>query len=275
MYRTVIRDFSLRTTAESGQCFRMLPAGGNAFTVAAMGRLLEVTGLPGGEFLFDCSPEEYEGVWRGYFDLDTDYGRFYSAVPPDDPFLSRAVAFSRGLRILRQDPWETLVSFILSQRRNLPSIRRCVENLCASFGERRDAGGRNFFAFPSPEALAAQGPERLAGCSLGYRAGYVHGTALAVASGRVDLGALAGADDAELLRVLCTLPGVGVKVASCVLLFGYHRLDAFPVDVWISRVEREVYGGAFPRERYPGFAGVLQQCLFFYARSGGSAPEAC
>jgi N-glycosylase/DNA lyase len=214
--------------------------------------------VPGGAEL-DCSRLEFEEVWRNYFDLDTDYRRFRAAVPAGDRYLTAAVRYARGIRILRQDPWETLVTFLISQRKNIPAIRRAVEELCRRWG---DADG-----FPPPERLALLSEAELRECGLGYRTGYVLAAARMTASGALDLPALERLPDGALLDALRTVPGVGPKVAACVALFGFHRLSGFPRDVWINRVLDREYGGSFPLERYAGFQGVMQQYLFYYART--------
>jgi N-glycosylase/DNA lyase len=195
--------------------------------------------------------------------LDTDYSGIMALVQQDGIFLCEAVDYARGLRILRQEPFETLISFILSQRKSIPAIRNSVERLCAKYGRRLAEDG---FAFPEPAALAEAGDEGLLSCGMGYRAKYVRQTAEMVARGQVCLEGLSHLPDPDLLMELTQLPGVGVKVASCVMLFAYHRLDAFPVDVWIDRVLRQHYPNGFPFEQYSGVSGVLQQQLFCYAR---------
>jgi N-glycosylase/DNA lyase len=182
-------------------------------------------------------------------------------------FLNRACDYGRGIRMLRQDPWEMLITFILSQRKNIPAIRHCVEALCSCYGEPIGSAGEPLFAFPSAERLAAQDERCLLDCSLGYRAKYVSAAARLVASGALDLSALAALSDDALMDALLAVPGVGEKVANCVLLFGYHRLGRFPRDVWINRIVENEYDGEFPLERYPGIAGALQQYMFYYARS--------
>ncbi|MPM07923.1 hypothetical protein SDC9_54234 [bioreactor metagenome] len=160
-----------------------------------------------------------------------------------------------------------LVTFIISQRKNIPAIKRSVEALAALFGRPVAGAPEGAFAFPSPEALAAQSIDSLAPCSLGYRAPYVLAAARMAGGGEIDLAGLESAGDEELFSALLTVPGVGTKVASCVMLFGYHRLDAFPRDTWINRTIDCQYGGCFEEERYRGFRGVIQQYMFYYART--------
>ena len=184
-------------------------------------------------------------------------------MDPNDAFLRRACEYGRGIRILRQEGWETLVSFIISQQKNIPAIKTCVETLCMRYGEPIEGGA---FAFPTAERLASLEEAHFLACSLGYRAKYVLAAARMAISGALDLSAIGGLDDGALHDALLRVPGVGEKVANCVMLFGYHRLSRFPRDVWINRVEAREYGGAFPEGRYPDTAGVLQQYVFYYAR---------
>ena len=255
----------------SGQCFRMVSLGADTVETVAFGRRIAVTALGSGQFAFGCSEAEFASLWRPYFDLDRDYRALLSSAPAGDAFLSRALAAGEGLRILRQEPWETLCAFILSQRKHLKAIRACVEALCAKFGEPLDGTGRN--AFPTPERLAAAAECDARSCGLGYRAPYITAAARRVASGEADLTALAALPDGELFTALLAFHGVGVKVADCVMLFGYSRLSRAPVDVWIQRVITEEYGGVNPFPAYGPYAGVYQQYLFMLRRDAGPAPE--
>ena len=264
-------DFDLDKLAESGQCFRWRRAAEGGYRIVHRDRCLTIRQVGEDRWRLSCSEAEFERVWRAYFDLDTDYRAIRRAVrETEDPFLARACAFGAGIRILRQEPWETLVSFIISQNRSIPMIQRSVELLCAAAGdELRDDDGEPYYTFPRPERLLSLPEEALAACRLGYRCGYVRAAAEAVAGGGLDLARLAAADaaDAEVMAALTGVRGVGVKVASCVALFGLHRLDAFPVDVWIRRVLDREYPRGWPLERYRPWNGVYQQYLFFYDRS--------
>ncbi|MDR3051031.1 MAG: DNA-3-methyladenine glycosylase 2 family protein [Oscillospiraceae bacterium] len=270
----LLPGFDLRKIAESGQCFRMTPLSAESYRVIAGARCLTVTHRGGELFAFDCDAETYARLWAPYFDLDTDYARFVAAIPPEDAFLRAAVDYGWGIRILRQDPWEMLITFILSQRKNIPAIRRGVENLCERFGAPIGQKTPSLFAFPVPQVLAEQSAESLAPCGLGYRAPYVLAAARMVANGTLRLEALRSATDEELLSALLAVPGVGHKVASCVMLFGFYRIAAFPRDVWINRVVQNEYGGDFPLHLYEGCAGVLQQYMFHYIRRAAPMPYA-
>lgn len=159
------------------------------------------------------------------------------------------------------------MSFIVSQNKNIPGIRRSIALLCERCGERRlDRQGRAYFAFPSPAAVAALSEAELAACRLGYRCRYVHEAALAMLRGALDPARLRDAEEEAAMHALMAVPGVGIKVASCVSLFGLHNLNAFPRDVWIKRILAEQFPNGYPFERYAPYNGVFQQYMFAYYR---------
>ncbi len=266
MIKAARKDFDIHKIAESGQCFRFFPNGENAFVLVAFSRILHIA-MQEDAVCLDCTEKEFSELWETYFDLSRDYADIRRAVAPEDAFLRAAVQYGEGMRILAQDPWETLISFIISQRKSIPAIKGAIELLCKSCGETLRDGESVFYAFPTAEKVAALSMEELRACALGYRAKYVQGAATMVAEGKIDLDALRTYDDDALLQTLLTIPGVGSKVANCVMLFAYHRLSGFPRDVWINRIIEEEYGGAFPLSRYKGFEGVIQQYMFYYGRS--------
>ena len=268
-------DFDLDKIAESGQCFRFerinpgeqLPA----YRIIAGAACLYMTALGGGAYDLDCTPEEYESFWSGYFDLHTDYRAIRARIgKTEDPFLYAAAESEQGIRILRQEPWEMLSTLIISQNRNIPAIRRSVEMLAMACGDQRvDWRGRSYYAFPAPEAVAALSQEQLKDCKLGYRCKYVSAAAAAVMDGEIDLTVLKEADEAATLKALTAIYGVGKKVASCVSLFGLHHVDAFPVDVWVKRILAQEYPDGYPYERYSPYNGIYQQYMFAYYRHMG------
>lgn len=254
--------------AQSGQCFRMR-AGADGTVVALAGAdRVRIAPLGESRFRLDCTPRRFETRWRAYFDLDTDYAAIEACAAQGDAPLARAAKASHGLRILRQDPWETLICFLISQRKSIPAIQTCVEALCARYGARAGTGCNERRAFPTPRALLAAGEQGLRACGVGYRAPYLIDAARRVITGQTDLAAMASLGDEALKEELMAVCGVGVKVASCVMLFAYHRLAAAPVDVWIQRVIDEEYGGVSPFEGYGSYAGVYQQ-YFFFERTRG------
>jgi N-glycosylase/DNA lyase len=272
-------DFDLKKIADSGQCFRFnecpaLENGNRRYSVSSMDRHLFITELSDNSYEFDCSEEEFNAYWKAYFDLDLNYREIRGRIREEkDPYLYLASEYGQGIRILRQDPFEMLISFIISQRKNIPAIKASIEKLCALAGDviAEDETIGKIYSFPTPQKLAALSMSELSGCSLGYRDKYVHQAALDVVSGAVDLKAFESLDDEALMQELLKLFGVGVKVANCEILFGYHRLDAFPKDVWINRVLESHYQQGFPFEDYAPYNGIMQQYLFFYSRSNSQA----
>ena len=273
MVVTIEDDFDLGKIADSGQCFRFNKCGDPSlehYSVAALDKHVLVKKLDGNSYDFTCDQKEYDSFWKNYFDLNNSYSEIRARIDKDkDEYLYNASEYGKGIRILRQDPWEMLISFIISQRKNIPAIKASIEKISALAGNVIDEGeefGR-IYSFPTPEKLAALSMEQLSSCSLGYRDKYVHQAALDVVSGAVDLDAWGKLSDEELMENLLKLFGVGVKVANCEILFGYHRLDAFPIDVWIKKVLDAHYQSGFDFERYAPFNGVMQQYLFFYSRT--------
>ena len=266
---TIKDDFDLKKIADSGQCFRFNECLGG-YSIVASGKYLYIEQAGENEYKANCSQEEFDDFWHHYFDLETDYSRIRDLVnPKEDGYLYLASQFGKGIRILRQDPWEMLISFIISQRKNIPAIKASVEKLCELAGEKIEVSpdGKPIYSFPTPQRLAELSMEELTGCSLGYRDKYVKKVAMDVASGAVSLKEMEKLGDDELMESLLKLYGVGVKVANCEILFGYHRLDAFPKDVWINRVLEQHYPDGFLFDKYTPYNGVMQQYLFFYQRS--------
>ena len=266
-------DFDPQRITDSGQCFRWTRAGERSWRVLKGADCLRITALGDGRWKLDCTPEAFGDTWRDYLDLTEDYAAIRARIDPADAFLTGAAEREKGIRILRQEPWEALISFLISQNKNIPAIRRGIENLAAACGDRRtDAAGEAYCAFPTPEALAALDGETLRRCGLGYRCAYVRAAAEAVCAGALDLDALRCADEARTMETLTGLFGVGVKVASCVSLFGLHHLNAFPRDVWVRRILLSEYPGGYPFAAYAPYNGVYQQYMFadYRHRNGGA-----
>ncbi|MBQ0078909.1 MAG: 8-oxoguanine DNA glycosylase, partial [Eubacterium sp.] len=224
-----------------------------------------------------ASPEDFQNVWRNYLDLDRDYGAIKTALAADDPVMARAIEFGSGIRILNQEKWETLVSFIISQNNNIPRIKKCIESLARTLGEEvGEFGGRTWYKLPSPERLAAATEEDLAPCKLGYRAKYLIATGRKVAEEGVDsLDKLAVPymTAGETVDALREYTGVGPKVANCISLFAMGQIDSFPIDVWVKRVMHQLYGieegdmkamARYAKDHFGALGGIAQQYLFYY-----------
>ncbi len=247
---------SLEKTLFCGQCFRWKREADGSFSGIAGGRRGRFSQTSLGAI-------EQDPFWRGYFDLSTDYGAFCGKIERAAPSLAESVRACRGLRILRQDPWEALCTFILSQNNHIPRIRGIVERLCERFGAPIPGGG---FSFPAPQALAGCSVEELAPLRAGFRAKYVLDAARRVAAGEIDFDTLRVLPLENARAKLEEICGVGPKVADCTLLYGLHRLDAFPVDVWVRRALAAYLPGADPKE-FGEAAGLLQQVLFVRIRA--------
>lgn len=281
-------NFSIRQICESGQCFRLelledtisegkeqkisRYTGGctgketirERYALTALGRYLVIE-QAGNVVSFGCSEEEFEQLWKNYFDLEEDYAKIIASIDKEDSYLLKAASYGSGIRILHQDLWEMIVSFIISQQNNMKRIRKCIDLLCRKYGEEKcTKSGMIFYTFPGPEALSDALPEDLYACNLGYRSKYIQKTAQAVRDGEVNLEAVLQMDYKAAMEELCRLYGIGVKVANCICLFALHKTEAFPVDTHINKVLKEQYPKGFPFEKYKGYAGTIQQYIFYY-----------
>lgn len=242
-------------TLESGQCFRWERISDGLYSGFAGSKRLKVRQENDGITLIDVYPEDIS-YWERYFDGETDYEAVIAQFSADET-LKKASEANRGLRILRQEPFETLISFIISQNNNIPRIRGIIGRLCEEFGEN---GG-----FPTAGRLAGLGENDLAPLRAGFRARYILDAARKTAAGEIDLEAIYGMGYDEGKALLKRIVGVGDKVADCVLLFAYHKTEAFPTDVWIKRIVAEYYKDGLP-ECMGQYKGIAQQYLFEYFR---------
>lgn len=220
------------------------------------------------EYEASCTGEEWERVWSPYFDLARDYSAIRRRVGEDDVFMREACAYGEGLRILRQDPFETTITFIISQRKNIPAIRSAVELLSERYGRKVETDRETVHLFPEAERLASVSEEEFRDCRLGYRASYVKDAAERVKRGALSFDHLKNLSDEELIASLKEIRGVGEKVARCIALFAFGRVSVVPVDTWIQKVINHRYKGEDPFARYGDAAGIFQQYTFFYAQHG-------
>ena len=284
MITVELDNFSLREICQSGQCFRMREtAEKNTYELIAGDKYLKAS-QEGSIVNFFCSDMEFICYWVPYFDIDVDYGKYIQTVNPRDSYLNAAVQCGSGIRILHQDLWEMIITFIISQQKTIPAIRALVEALSEKYGTRYELSSGYYYAFPTPEELNHASLDELLALKLGYRAKYIKRTCEDVCSGKMDLDRLRGLNYSDSMEALLSCYGIGVKVANCICLFGLHHIDAFPVDTWIKKILLREYApkshctGHVPETRlcemlieenfskYPGFAGVLQQYIFFYER---------
>ena len=267
-------NFNIEQIADSGQCFRMNRLMEETkvikYSLVAFGRYLELTQIAWNIVELSCSEDEFHQIWEDYFDIQYDYNKLVSnLIQGDDQFLIEAAKFGRGIRILKQDPFEAMISFIISQNKNIPAIKNCIELICERYGEKRvsnECGGKTYTTFPSPKALAMASKEDLRLLKTGYRDDYIINASQSVHMGIINLKDLTCCSFEEAVLTLKKVKGIGEKVANCIALYGLHRIEGFPVDVWILRVLEEIYQNQFDQELYQGYAGIIQQYMFYYMR---------
>ena len=259
--------FDLQKITDSGQCFRVALLPGGTYRFITGGNVLYIRKAAEETYDVSCDQDTWERIWSPYFDLARNYQDIRKAVPAEDPFLALAAQTGAGIRILRQDPWEMLVTFIISQRKSIPAIRAVVELLSTRYGTELKTPTEILHTFPTARQMENVCLEDYIACKAGYRAPYLCDAVEQVLSGRLDLAGIADLPDDELIAALEGVKGVGVKVANCVALFAYGRTACAPVDTWIKKIIQQEYRGKNPFDRYGDTAGIMQQYFFYYAQN--------
>lgn len=275
-----LSNFFVSQIFDCGQCFRFDPTeDGEGFEGVAYGRYVRFSQpSPDTLEIYNSTPEDYENIWRHYLALDEDYAkirsdiasRFDTAAHGKDSVMPTAMEYGSGIRILRQEPWETLCSFIVSQNNNIPRIKKIIAAMSERYGEPVASGSRIYYSFPTAEALVEAGVDGLAALRTGFRAKYIYDAALRVSDGSLDLDAVSKMTPDAAMEALCEIKGVGPKVASCAMLFGLGMTSAFPIDVWIKRVLAKYYPDGLDIGMLGDYAGIAQQYLFYYERYNSS-----
>ena len=253
--------FDLKNTFECGQCFRWNENTDGSYSGIVGNQYTTV--FRDGEFIVIANADEndYQTIWKRYFDLNVCYDDIKRELISLDDRLKCAADSIDGIRILNQNPWETLCSFIISQNNNIPRIKGIVERLCENFGDKIPNG----YTFPSAEKIAALDIDDLAPLKAGFRARYITDAAKKVSSGEVNLESMRDKPIEDCRKELMKITGVGEKVAECTLLYGLHRLEAFPIDVWMKKALSTLFSGVSP-ENLGQYAGIAQQYIFHYSR---------
>lgn len=269
-------DFHVGQTLECGQCFHFKKFGDNEYGLCAFKKLLHIRQTDDGIILYNTTKEEYKKIWARYFDLDRDYGAIKKELLLADDKLGDAIKTMWGVRILKQDFFETLISFIISQNKQIPHIKKIVADISGAYGTFiGELKGEPFYSFPDCHTLKTVGEEELRHLKTGFRAPYICDAAGKVSDGVLTEELLCSLEARDVMNRLMEIKGVGEKVASCVMLFGLGMREEFPVDVWIKRIMEELY---FHRETsreeirtkamelYGSYGGYAQQYLFYYGR---------
>ncbi len=276
-----LEHFDIKQILESGQVFRYHILSDTSYLLIAKQKVIKIIQQVGSTsaMIYHTTVGEFEEIWKPYFDIDTSYQAIIEVLNKD-PKLQEAIAFGNGIRILRQDPWEMLISFIVSQNKAIPHIKQCIENIACAFGDKIESPEgleeHTFYSFPTPDQLGQATEEELRACKVGFRAPYIMDACKKVSSGEICLTHLYTLSSEEARKVLMQIKGVGPKIADCILLFAYGKGEVFPTDVWIKRVIEGLYFDSveqklptiqtFAKEQYGDLAGYAQQYLFFYGR---------
>ncbi len=281
-----IDRFDVSKVFDCGQSFRfdrvISSRHENEFAGCAHGRYVSFAQDGDTLCIYNSTEREYREIWEKYLALDRDYAEIDENILSisQNPTLREAVSTSSGIRILRQEPWEAICSFIISQNNNIPRIKKIIASLAEKCGELVDTTGMedhiadahrenegSFYSFPTPESVMTLGEDGLFALKTGFRAKYISDAARKMSAGEIDISMLESADSTdECVAHLCTVKGIGPKVACCALLFGFARLDAFPVDVWIKKVTEKYFDPNFKPCDLGRYAGIAQQYLFYYER---------
>ena len=279
-----VENFDVGKTFDCGQCFRFDEVKESChqkeFSGVAFGRFVSFAQDGDKIYIYGSTLEDYENIWKDFLDIERDYVEVERDIlsHSSNGTLIRAIEYGRGIRILKQDKFECIISFIISQNNNIPRIKKIIENLSRECGEPIFIGEEMKkhlssdvlpYSFPTPEAIYNLGESGLSNLKVGFRAKYIFDAVRRILSGELSIYDVVQQESTEkAIEMLCTVKGIGVKVASCALLFSFARLDAFPVDVWIKRVgekyfteEKEFTGKLFGK-----YAGIAQQYLFYYER---------
>ena len=271
-------DFDLAQTLECGQCFHFIKLDEEDYVLTAKGYVLHVSQEADTVTFYDTDKDEYVNVWKDYFDMDRDYSAIKKKLLEKDDKLKDAIESMWGVRILNQDFFETLISFIISQNKQIPHIKKIVADISAKFGTYKGTyGGADMYTFPTLEQLVNASEEDFKELKTGFRAPYIMDAIRRNMAGQFDINELKSMDYDSCIKELMTIKGVGEKVANCVSLFGLGKKEAFPVDVWIKRIMETMYFdgvdtpkdkiAAFAKEQFGELGGFAQQYLFYYGKS--------
>ena len=273
---TDILPFNLEVIADGGQAFRWNRQEDGKYIGVVGNHVFEIV-QNDDELVIDSDADSKGTAFlKEYFDISRDYDQIEKEMMSFEELIP-AVNYSSGYRILFQDPWETTISFIVSANNHIRNIKNTIENMCRIYGKPIEYKGETYYSFPSPETLAGLSEDMLRLTKCGYRAKYIIETAKMVAGGKIDIYDLKDLPTADVRKELLMFPGVGRKVADCIMLYSMRKFDAFPIDVWIKRVLEHIYfdGSQMPlaklqkfaEKRFNERAGFVQQYLFHYSRS--------
>jgi N-glycosylase/DNA lyase len=274
-----LKDFYAKHILECGQCFRWKLEEDGSYTIVAKNRILNVKN-DGDKVIFDnTNLKEFEEIWIKYFDLERDYGVIKSKLKEFDKYLDESTDFGWGIRLLQQDAWEMIISFIISSNNRIPMIQKAIKNLSEKFGQYiGEYKGEKYYSFPDIKSIVEAPIEEVRECRTGFRDKYIKQTSKDLSELEKDIFEYENFTTDECKEILLNFSGVGPKVCDCILLFGMQKYDTFPVDVWVKRVMEEFYveeNMSLPKirkfaiDKFGDLSGFAQQYLFYYAREKG------
>ncbi len=269
-------SFDIEEILECGQCFRFNKIDEKHYKIIAFNKVLNIKQENNKVEFYPCNKKDFENIWINYFDLNTDYMKIKEELSKNDDVLKEAIEYAGGIRILKQDTFECLISFIISQNNRIPMIKKVIENISCKYGNKLE---ENIYAFPTLEQLLNATNEELKECKTGFRAKYIIDAVEKVKNKTVNIDEFPKLSTEELKENLMQIKGVGIKVADCVILFSNSRMEVFPTDVWVKRVMEYFYFDKYiinikeihklANEKWGNYAGYAQQYLFHYARQKG------
>ena len=270
-----LKDFNIVHTLECGQCFRWKKEEDGSYTGVIKNGVINISEDNNHKITLMCETDmDAKSLVNKYFDMNRDYTQIKNAISVDDENMQKAIKYGYGIRILCQDPWEMLISYIISAANNIPRISKTIENISKAYGKKVIFNKKEHYLFPTPEELSKASIEDLRKLNLGFRDKYVYNATKAVLEGRINLEKIEKMTYKEAKKELMKLDGVGAKVADCILLFSMNKVEAFPIDTWIKKVMINLYNTKenlkdieeCAIKRFGEYAGIAQQYLFYYMR---------
>lgn len=275
-----VKNFNIKQILECGQCFRWEKVNDNNYIGVAFGKVIEVLQEGNNVTIYNSNKNDFENIWFNYFDLDRDYDKIKEGLANDE-ILTKSVEYGYGIRLLNQDPFELLISFIISARNSIPSIMKTIKKISEKWGEAIQYKGKTYYTFPTPEQLKDATLDEIKDTGASFRSKYILDTIARVNEASengnkdYDLEYIKTLPADECHKALQNFMGVGAKVADCIMLFSMSKYSAFPVDVWVKRAMMHFYGAEdgslnkiriFARNKFGELSGFAQQYLFYYAR---------
>lgn len=286
-----IRNFELEHIFDCGQCFRWNRQDSGNYIGVAFGKIIEIEKKDNDVVIYNTNMKDFKNIWEDYFHLLTNYDEI-KEILSEDPLLKKAVEFGYGIRILKQEPFELIVSFIISANNRIPMIKRAIEKISTKWGKELEYKGKKYYAFPSLEQLSKASEEELEDCGTGFRAKYIRDTVNRIYLNKIasedeyeetyDIDWIKSQEDNICHKELQKFMGIGPKVADCIMLFSMQKYSAFPVDVWVKRAMQHFYLAPdvslkkirdFGINKFGHLSGFAQQYLFYYARENNITVE--